>query len=540
MPLNNKKTILLNGAIRDSEEFYLILDFILFQIDNAKKSVDVIVSTWQQDINTNKQLVDHFKNKGVRFIAVPDLDEGGPANIYRQWRTIEAGLNYIDADAVVLKGRTDKFLLRKDIIYAFIQDDFTDEVASFLDNDTLAVEHITISLPFMAKDMIFLGTVKAIRKILHYSLRTKYIADHIFNGIGPECFLWLELASNDQYTMQIVQKIDFRQISNKILDENLLEDEHDIDNNIVYLYHKWIEVFDKELCFLTDVLKCNKKQSWIIDEGTWRYKIGDRDEYEKLKSIIAHKEYFPPDLYKAKNLNGSYEYLENKEADYSFPFDEMQNQFYTDFSPEMSDIVLIRQKIINHELSKNNPDTEKLSKAIHWNIRQRDRGTLHMVYEWLMASSEEVRYVQYKDQVFTVERIVDFFTFSNDQEAIDATIEKLKYIFKYTPLLQTRVAEYYFKKQKLFKALYWFYLAYIQDSNSLGINHGLGCTLLDLKFPRLAVHFLKKAHRIAPFDQTAIFTLFRANVEIKKLNEAKRLKALLHGNLLIEAEKFKL
>lgn len=51
---------------------------------------------------------------------------------------------------------------------------------------------------------------------------------------------------------------------------------------------------------------------------------------------------------------------------------------------EYSDIVILRQKLISNELSKINPDANLLSNALAWNIRQRDRDTLEMVYHWML------------------------------------------------------------------------------------------------------------------------------------------------------------
>ncbi len=495
------------------------------------------MSTWQQDIQKYNTLVNHFNGKGVKFIAVPDLDEGGPANIYRQWRTMEAGLCYIPSDAIVLKGRTDKFLLRKDIISAFINNDFRVDGLDRLNKDILAVEHISTSLPFMAKDMIFLGTASAIRKILHYSVRTKYVADYIYNGIGPECFLWLELAKQNNEVMQLIQKLDFRFISNHVIEQHLLESIDTIDNNILFLYHKWIEVFEQNLCFISDILMCDEKVSWVIDEGIWKYIIGDRTSYNQLKSLMLTKQPEHPQLSQSENLNGVFLYQNNnsEEITVEHPFESIQEEIRQDYSPQMSDVVLIRSRLIDQELSKQVPHPKNLEDALHWNIRQRDRNTLQMAYQWMMNNDSNLKYITLDNQIFVLERMLDFFTFSNNQIAIDNTIKSLPKLFKATSLLKTRVAEYYFRHQKLWKALYWFYMAYVENKKDLGINHGLGCTLLDLKLPRIAIKYLKQAHNTAPFDQTAIFTLFRATVETKNFNEANKLKALLNGNLLIEA-----
>ncbi|EOI7387734.1 hypothetical protein OZ803_004115, partial [Yersinia enterocolitica] len=203
-----RKVILLNGAIRDTEEFILIIDYILYKKSLIKEDVDIIISTWHEDINNNIDLFTWIVSKGIRVVGSGNIDIGGPANIFRQWRTLDAGLSIIPQESYILKGRTDKFLLRKDAIDAFLQVDLNSpEIIFTIENNQLAVEHVSISLPFMAKDMIYLGTREAMRKVVHYSVRTQYTADHIFNGIGPECFLWLESCSLDPLVMSLIQKV---------------------------------------------------------------------------------------------------------------------------------------------------------------------------------------------------------------------------------------------------------------------------------------------------------------------------------------------
>ncbi|HGY8625397.1 TPA: hypothetical protein ACNTUM_004790, partial [Escherichia coli] len=71
----------------------------------------------------------------------------------------------------------------------------------------------------------------------------------------------------------------------------------------------------------------------------------------------------------------------------------------------------------------------------------------------------------------------------------------------------------------------------------LGVNHGLGCTLLDLGFPRLALKYLRQANAIQPQDQTASFTLIRCLARCNKKSEAKILMNNLSGHLRVEAER---
>lgn len=538
-----KKTILLNGAIRDIEEFHLIIDYILYKINKYSANVEIVVSTWHDDIANRQPFFSWLVQRGIRVIGSASIEDGGPANIFRQWRTLEAGLSYIDESSVVLKGRTDKFLLRKDVIDSFLlSSDSSPQLNELLASNKLALEHISLSLPFMAKDMVYLGSVSAMRRILHYSVRTKYCADHIFNGIGPECFLWLEYSKDSQQVMTLIQKVDLRAVSNFIMSAGIIDkfDWSTVDPHIVALYRHWFEVFDKNFVFLTDVLNCNATESWPIDEGSWRYQIGDRKEYQYLKNAVnACPAPSLPLIPEAPFLNSTREYFGNEThaTEPSLAFNSFLEDIRNSNERNYSDIVLLRQSVIERELANGTPDATTLTKALHWNIRQRDRNTLTMAYGWLMSNSKNCIYLNAEDKVFVIERVVDLFTFSGNNEAISETIRKLPALFKGSASLRTRVAEHHFTHRRLYQALYWFILSHQKSGNELGVNHGLGCTLLDLGLPRLSLRYLKKAHSIAPADQTAAFTLIRALCACSRQKECFSLISLLTNSLRIEAER---
>lgn len=538
-----KKVILLNGAIRDTEEFILIIDSILYRLKKDSKNcdVEVIVSTWHEDIEQNRNLIDWMLDQGVKVIGTSGLDVGGPANVFRQWKTLDAGLSLLPQNSFVLKGRTDKFLLRKDIVDSFLNVDLESEkLKKIIAEDRLALEHISLSLPFMAKDMIYVGTVKAIRKTTHFSVRTQIVADHIFHGIGPECFLWLESCSTDPFVMNAIQRYDFRKISNELLSNNdVFNFEWEtIDANVVELFRKWFNSFDNQFSFISEVLGCNSSPSWIIDEGSWRYQIGDRNEYDKLKleleksdreANILQKECINSVMFVGKSVANRPTIIT--------PFEDQLDQIRNSSSAEYSDIVLLRRKLIESELKCKTPNNDLLSKALHWNIRQRDRGTIEKVYQWIMDDNQCLKYVPDQDRSFVIERMVDYFTFQNNQKAIEVTIKIANKYFKRNKNLNLRLAEYHFSKANKYSALFYFWKAYQNSPESLGSNHGLGCTLLDLGLTGMALRFLYKAHRIMPNDQTAAFTLIRALCKKSKFEEAKTLLPILSGPLLVEAER---
>jgi hypothetical protein len=541
-----KKYILINGAIRDVDEFSLIIDYIFFEKSSSDEDITLVVSTWAEDIQNNLSLFNWLVDNGTVVVSSPSVNVGGPANVFRQWKTLDAGLSVIPYDSFVLKGRTDKFLLRKDVIKSFINSNLSDSIVSYIiDNNILCVEHFSVTLPFMAKDMIYLGTPSAIRKTTSFSVRTQYLADHIFNGIGPECFLWLELASKDHTLMQLIQCLDFRSISSSLVDMDIERPENwiNMDKNISYLYKRWIEIFDSELSFLSDILGCRKADTWRIDEGSWSYKTGDREEFEKIRKCISS---IDDRLFNRLNLShddvsfiNSISIFKKKidvESHLEVPFPDRINEIRQSFLRENSDIVLIRNSIIESELSS--PSRSKdVMKALHWNIRQRDRATLERVYDWLINNDTNIKLVNGDDCLFVIERKIDMFTFQQDNESIETAILKLRHYFIMSPILLVRLGEYFFHKRHLYKAAYYFWKAQRGLPNDLGANHGLGCVLLDLGYARLSTRYLEKAHKIMPSDQTATFTLLRAHLVCKNINKVRMLLSELSGHMRVEAEK---
>lgn len=542
-----KKTILINGAVRDLEEFVLIIDCILEQREKANEHVDVVISTWHEDINKNLQLFNWIASKNIKIVGSAGIDVGGPANIFRQWRTLEAGLSVLEPDAYVLKGRTDKFLLRKDVIEAFINADLSDTaVCKAIQDERLAVEHISLSLPFMAKDMIYLGSISAIRKVMHFSVRTQYIADHIFNGIGPECFLWLEACKTDQQLMLLIQKLDLRFQSNEMMKCNNNVFDYDWSNlspEMALLYSKWFEAFDRNFAFLTDIIKCSRSPSWGINEGLYKYQTGDREEFERLRNLV--EKYTPEKTCVVEDLpfiNSTALFIPTTNDDKmnaewvpELPFRDEIDHIRNNYSREYSDIVLLRSKLIQRMLKSDAPDANKLTHALRWNIRQRDNETLSMVYNWMLSNDGNIKYLSDDDCLFVLERMLDSFTFNGDTASIENAVTHLKQYFKKSAHLSVRIAEDYFRKRKLTYALYWFWRSYKSLPGNLGVNHGLGCTLLDLGFPRLALKFLRQANVLQPSDQTAAFTLIRCLVRCGKKSEAQVLMYNLSGHLRDEA-----
>lgn len=537
-----KKVILLNGAIRDTEEFSLIIDCILHKVSKYSAQVDVVVATWYEDITAHQPFFNWLVAEGIKVVGAASIKEGGPANVFRQWRTLEAGLSIVPDDAIVLKGRTDKFLLRKDVIDAFLSPTADAALAQLAVSGKLAVEHVSLSLPYMAKDMVYLGSPKAMRGMLHYSVRTQYCADHIFNGIGPECFLWLEYSRNSSFVMTLIQRLDLRMVSNNVMVNGTVDrfDWSTMDPVIAVLFQEWIKTFDANLLFLTDVVACNPAPSWVIDEGNWRYQIGDRAEYEQLRNAVAglpsstelNAESLP-------YLNSTKQYFGSAEPAVKpvLSFSSMLNEIRSNDERRYSDIVILRQLVIERELASSTPDLPSLRSALHWNVRQRDRSTLKKCYDWIMTGAVQRNYLSESDQLFVVERMVDLATFAADRDGVAKAIQQIPQLFAKSSELLIRMAEHHFILQNRWRALYWFWQSYRHNPVGLGVNHGLGCTLLDLGFPSLALKFLRRAHAASPQDQTAAFTLLRALSATSRRKEAVLILPILTGNLLVEGKR---
>lgn len=529
--------ILINGALRDLEELSLIIRYILKRIRETPESQihGVIISTWRTDATRHPDFVAWAESLGVKFKYSEEINYGGPANYFRQMVTLDAGLLDLEDSDVVLKTRTDKALLRKDVFNSFIQKSVTKDFSRNL-GDKLAIEHFSISVPFMAKDMVLLGTARTLRRAVSFTERTRYVAASTYFGMGPEVFMWLEYAKDSKLVMNAIRDFDFRIISSEIVGRYLsgnLQDWFSKNTGIANLYSEWIRVFESEFCFLSEILQTREIRPWTIDEGSWKYLIGDKSDLHLIKAALPLRSLTP----KVDNPTkwSSSDALSGQNS-FSNLSKEAVEQILSSTEYEHSDIVLIRRKVIKEYLSSGK-GREEFIQAMKMNIRHRDSEALSTVKGWVLEGSRLLDVIDKDDLLFALEKNIELASLKSDwaERAILVRWGKSKGFS--SSLVSLTLAETYYSNRKPVPALYWFFKSWQRERDSLGVNHGLGCVLLDLRMTRLAVKFLEKAHGIAPHDKIASWTLLRAYARLRQYDKAKNLLHLIEEAHLVEAER---
>lgn len=512
--------IVINGAIRDVEELSLLIQFINREITEAESASisGIRISTWRSEELRNQSFISWAKSYGIDFVFSDDLTSGGPANYFRQMRTLDNGISDLGDSDIVFKTRTDKALLRKDALRAFVNQCAGTRLSEHLGN-RLALEHISFTVPFMAKDMVLLGRADSMRKAISYTERTRYVAESIYTGMGPEVFMWLEYAATRSSLTNILANCDLRAVSNDLV--QLTEDSEIIEyfrknRRVAYLYSLWVETFRHNFTFLSDSLGVREVQPWLIDEGSWKYQIGDREALKRLSRLIpSERESGFGGQEKGKPLSR----IRNNPFT-ALPEEKLEDIFAND-SAENSEIVLIRRSIISEFLSEPNPNDGQFRQALQFNIRHRDAATLLEIKSWFLTNNKNLKYVTKEDLIFVLERCLDLSALrGNWSERKElANLARRRGLLSASILLN--IAESKYSDRRILGSVFWFSRAWRADPNSLGTNHGLGSILLDLRLTSLALRFLLKASEIAPQDPTAAWTLFRCFVRMRKIAEAK-------------------
>ncbi len=533
-------SILINGSLRDSEELSLILQFVVSEIARHPESriTKVVVSTWKEEAIANPKFISWAQSMGITFKLSDSVNYGGPANYVRQMLTLDAGLDDFPADEIVFKTRTDKALLRKDAIRAFISASSSDELLATLAN-RLAIEHISTTVPFMAKDMILMGRTSSIRELVSFSERTRHIAEYIYWGMGPEVFLWLEYARNLPGITAKLRNQDLRETSTQLC-RDLADDqfENALRKNAILreLFSEWIKVFDQRFLFISETLGVRAIQPWLVDEGSWRYQIGDRPDLEKMRQAVRSQA-----CEKNQSLSTSAQdifTLQSHNPFTSLP-DTQIFEILESLEQSNSDIILIRRKIIFSFLQghPNAADENSFAQALSKNLRHRDPEIIESVIEWMQTRSPNLRHVSNADKIFALERAIERASLQGDFTKREALIGIARDQKLSSSILTLQAAEVNYSNRRPIRALVSFIRAYRLDPNSLGPNHGLGCVLLDLRLARLAEKYLSEAHRISPQDQTAAWTLFRCSIRLGRLTNSKYLIQAISTARRSEAQK---
>lgn len=164
---------LINGAIRDKFEFLpIIAKLAQYRSDNLID--EIVFTTWNSQFAQHKELFHKLERLGVALVFVSDIDEGGPSNMWRQYRLLDHGLRVCSQNSFILKARTDKTLQIlekfKPVIELTRQGNFpkANEGPTKLFKYKLAVPYVGLNFLFFVKDIVFFGHKDDLKELTHY------------------------------------------------------------------------------------------------------------------------------------------------------------------------------------------------------------------------------------------------------------------------------------------------------------------------------------------------------------------------------------
>lgn len=191
--LVREKTIerwaILCGQIRNDYEFKAIVDRVLL----AQSEGDIqgiVVSTWRGEFKDKKDYRNHLLNIGVHISEIPPISSADVpyTNIgyYRQAKLLDAGLQFIPKDSMIIKCRTD-----------FSQSYFNELISNLNDSSLeiksenvfnmsflkkIQVMELGMSPPFSLMDMVYYGTYYDLKKLINFTNSP----DNVFSKIAPD------------------------------------------------------------------------------------------------------------------------------------------------------------------------------------------------------------------------------------------------------------------------------------------------------------------------------------------------------------------
>lgn len=164
---------LITGSIRDPFECMPVLaKLVQYRSENLVD--DIVFTTWASEFNKHPELFKKIEKLGIIIQFVGDIDNGGPSNMWRQYRLLEHGLRVCPKDSFVLKARTDKTIQIlekfKPVLELTKQNNFpkTNPGATQIFKYKLAVAYAGLNFLFFIKDIVFFGHRDDLRELTHF------------------------------------------------------------------------------------------------------------------------------------------------------------------------------------------------------------------------------------------------------------------------------------------------------------------------------------------------------------------------------------
>jgi hypothetical protein len=159
------------GAVREPVELSLVLaEFLDLR---SQGLIDKIrISTWIGEFDRYQDFKNNLIDHGIEIVESAQASEGGLANTWRQYLAFDQGVLDLDDETLIVKARTDKMSTYLPWIRLALQTKLhlfegNQEKLKVFERKVL-VPYFSLSMPFLIKDVSFIGLKKDLKKFCHF------------------------------------------------------------------------------------------------------------------------------------------------------------------------------------------------------------------------------------------------------------------------------------------------------------------------------------------------------------------------------------
>lgn len=164
--------IIICGAIRDRFDLLMILQKLLAKRHDGFIQ-EIILSTWIGEIDAYPDLRDVLTQSGIDIIENKPINQTSVGNILQQQKCLDSGMTALkDKSYPILKIRTDKCFHLLDSFLKYIEANNSLQKRSTLNgvfDYKIIIQMVSISIPFLVADKIFLGSYNDLRKLTFHT-----------------------------------------------------------------------------------------------------------------------------------------------------------------------------------------------------------------------------------------------------------------------------------------------------------------------------------------------------------------------------------
>lgn len=159
------------GALRSPLELSIVVSQLSAMRASGELS-EVILSTWDGECERIPDFTRKILESGIKIVSSRDSTHAGPSNLWRQYRALDQGMRYVNADSkYVWKCRTDKMMVQLKPFIAEMANPLPESPydARFrIFNEAVSVPFYSLSYPFLIKDISFLAERGDIATLCHF------------------------------------------------------------------------------------------------------------------------------------------------------------------------------------------------------------------------------------------------------------------------------------------------------------------------------------------------------------------------------------